>query len=73
MTCSTHFNIRGKGSIDQLWNVVGRLLFSKYVHHTLIYTNSEQCYTWGIFVSCSIVFIFVFGGSISQLWNIVGS
>ena len=46
MICNTLSNIQSEGSISQFWNNVQQenKKFSLYVHHTLIYTNCEQCY-----------------------------
>ena len=64
MIFSERFNVWNEGSITQLWNIAGRIKFSKYVDHTLIYTNNKQC------CACILqqkVFIFGVGIYISAL------
>ena len=43
MTSNTLSNIPSEESISQIWNTVGRENLV-YVHHTLKYTNCDQCY-----------------------------
>ena len=43
MTCSARFNIQSEEFISQLEHC-RKIKFSLYVHQTLMYTKSEQCY-----------------------------